>query len=315
MGRKRDLNQPIRGRQGGIALILVLWSLVLLTVIAGTLTMTVRTELSMTRNLVDEIRGRALAEAGLNYVLASYTAGGNTSLREALPADGQLREWYFEGYKLRVGLVGEDGRINLNLADEALIKGALAGVGLEADLAQTVGDAIVDWRDTDNLRSLHGAEDRDYEMAGYAYGAKDNRFESVDELGLVYAVNKQLFERISPLFTVDSGVKTINPSHASRPVLLSIPGISEDQVNAFLVARDERGPFDSAPATLEGGGSYAASTRSHVYRLLTDVQLDNGFRLRAEMTVDLRPRGRKRYRILRIRYNAPISGTGLSQVQ
>ncbi len=294
--------------QRGIALILVLWTLVLLTVIAGSLTTTVRTELSMTRNLLDEVQGRGLLDAGFTYVLANYLGANRSEVETMLPDDGRLREWIFDGHKLRVGLTGEDAKIDLNLADDEFIKNALLSAGLEAEQAEAIGDAIADWRDEDDLHRLAGAEDPEYERAGYPYGAKNGKFESVTELGLIYGVDKTLYDRIVPLFTVNSGAKTVNPRYADRAVLLAIPGVSEDQVDEFIQARDSEAEMGS-PAVFSGADRrYTASTASQVYRLISEVELPGGLKLRGEMTVDLRPRGRKRYRILRVSYNAPVSG-------
>lgn len=301
--------------QRGIALILVLWTLVLLTVIAGSLTTTVRTELSMTRNLLDEVQGRGLLDAGFTYVLANYLGANRAEVEEMLPDDGRLREWSFDGHKLRVGLTGEDARIDLNLADEEFIKNALLSVGLEVEEAEAIGDAIADWRDADDLHRLAGAEDPEYERAGYPYGAKDGRFESVTELGLVYGVNKTLYDRIVPLFTVNSGAKTINPKHADRAVLLAIPGISVDQVDEFIQARDSETQIGSQAVLSGGDKRYTASTASGVYRLISEIELPGGLKLRGQMTVDLRPRGRNRYRILQVSYNAPVSGIVAGQEQ
>lgn len=302
-------------RQRGIALLLVLWALVLLTVIAGSLTTTVRTELSMAASLVSEVRGRALIDAGFTYVLANYLGANRSELKERLPADGQLREWVYDGHLLKVGLTGEDGRIDLNLADEALIKGALLSVGLEAQVAEEVGDAIADWRDVDDLHRLAGAEDAEYESAGYLYGAKDGRFESVAELGLVYGVNKTIYDQIAPLFTVHSGAKTINPQYADRAVLLAIPGSSADLVDVFIENRDSKNPLDTGIVLPIPDKRYIAPADGGVYRIRCSVELPSGLDLYGEMIVDLRPRGRKRYRILQVSYNAPAPGAGVGQEQ
>jgi general secretion pathway protein K len=293
--------------QKGVALILVLWTLVLLTVIAGSLVTATRSELSMTRNLLDEVQGRGVIEAGFTYVLASYLWGNRVEVEEVLPADGQLRDWSFAGHPVRVGLIGEEVKIDLNLADEELIKGALLAVGLEDDEAEQLRDAIADWRDVDDLHRLVGAEDPEYESAGYSYGAKDGKFDTVAELGLVYGMTKVIYDRIAPLFTVYSGTKTINPMHAGREVLMAIPGVSEDQVNDFLESRDTENPLDSPAIFPAADKRYISTGESGIYRIISEVESPSGHQLRGEMMVDLRPRGRNRYRILHVSYNAGTS--------
>ena len=302
-------------KEQGAALVLVLWVLVLLTVIAGSLTVSTRTELSMARNIVDEVRARGLIDAGFAYVLARYLGGNRAEAEEDLPADGQLRAWVYDGHKLWIGLIGEDVKIDLNLADEELIKGALQSVGLEDGEAESLRDAIADWRDVDDLHRLSGAEDPEYESAGYPYGAKDARFDTVAELGLVYGMTKEIYNQIFPLFTVNSGTKTVNPRYADRSVLLAVPGVTVEQVDTYIEARAAEGDLDSATEFPVSDKKYVSTADSGVYRLSSVVELDGGHKIRGEMTIDLRPRGRKRYRILQVSYNAPIGNVSIKQDQ
>ena len=56
-------------RQTGIALVLVLWIISLLTVMALGLTTTQRTESALTQNQLDGARFRAMAEAAINLTV------------------------------------------------------------------------------------------------------------------------------------------------------------------------------------------------------------------------------------------------------
>jgi hypothetical protein len=53
------------GGQGGLALVVVLWVLVLLALMAASFTRTTRTEVNITRNLIDNAEAEALADAGV----------------------------------------------------------------------------------------------------------------------------------------------------------------------------------------------------------------------------------------------------------
>ena len=59
-------------RQRGIALMLVMWVLTLLTVMAVSLTVSRRTEIALTDNQVESARFRALAEAAIAYTALHY---------------------------------------------------------------------------------------------------------------------------------------------------------------------------------------------------------------------------------------------------
>ena len=73
----------------------------------------------------------------------------------------------------------EDGKIDLNAAPDELLRGLFVSAGLDEDAGAALVDAIVDFRDEDDLTRLNGAEDRDYADAGLPYGAKDAPFEAV----------------------------------------------------------------------------------------------------------------------------------------
>ena len=290
-----------KGKQQGIALVLVLWSLVLLTTIAGSISMASRTELSMTRNLVDEVRGRGLVDAGFAYVMSKYV--GKSVPDEDLPADGRLREWQFDGVSIKVGLVGESAKINLNMADEELLLGGFLSAGIEQEEAESLRDAVMDWRDADDIHRLLGAEDPEYENEGYSYGAADKKFESVTELGLVMGMTQEVMTRVEPLFTVYSNAKTINPDFASREVLLSIPGISEELVDQFIADREANEDEDNPVTFPFSDQRFLAKNQTGVYRIFSLVDMGGGHQVYGEMVVDLRSRGIKKYQILQVRYN------------
>jgi general secretion pathway protein K len=136
--------------------------------------------------------------------------------------------------------VDEGAKIDLNSAAEALLKGLLTVVGgLDEAAAQPLVDAIVDWRDADELRRPNGAEVAEYRAANRNYGPTNVPFETVGELQRVLGMTPALFSRLGPNLTVYSRQSGVNPATASREVLLSIPGASAEQVDAFLVQRQE----------------------------------------------------------------------------
>ena len=96
--------------------------------------------------------------------------------------------------------------------------------------------AIADWRDRDQLRRLNGAERDDYLRAGRPLLPDDGPFASVTMLRYVAGVDDPLYERIAPYLTVmgDGGV---NLNTAPRPVLLAMPGITEEAATRLLAER------------------------------------------------------------------------------
>ncbi len=190
-------------RNRGIALVVVLWILALLALIATLFIKDVRTDASLARNLLEQTEAQALAEAGLALAVAGlstqYERGG-------LRADGTVYEYKLGAGQLRFAIYDEGGKIDLNAAPSELIAAHLAGAGgLSEPESVALADAIVDFRDPDDLRRLQGAEAADYRAEGSLYRPKNLPFETVDELGAVLGMTEELFRAVVDGFTVHSG--------------------------------------------------------------------------------------------------------------
>lgn len=83
------------------------------------------------------------------------------------------------------GLVDESSRLNLNTATVAMLQGL---PGMTAEFAA----AIVDWRDGNSDIGEGGAESESYQRLNPPRNCKNARFESVDELRLVYGATIEM---------------------------------------------------------------------------------------------------------------------------
>jgi general secretion pathway protein K len=115
--------------QRGIALILVLWVMTLLAVIAGSFVYAARSNTLVSGNLVSQARARLLADAGIErgiYEVLRPAADSERWQTRSLPYPVTL-----DTAQIQVTLRDEAARIDLNMADEALLKGlvAVAGTG------------------------------------------------------------------------------------------------------------------------------------------------------------------------------------------
>jgi general secretion pathway protein K len=230
-----------RGAQRGIALLMVLWVLTLLTIIAVGLTAAQRTESALASNQLASARFQAAAEAGVGWAILNLLAPSTVFDEDAetwLP-DGTPRLWTFAGETLEIGVSDEASRIDLNKASRDLLESVLAAVGLAQDEASAIADAIEDWRDTDDLAGLNGAEDDDYEDAGRSYGAKDGPFDSVEELQQVLGVDPELYRMLAPALTVDSSRAKPNLEFAPPLVQAAVQGISLEEAELRQEEQDE----------------------------------------------------------------------------
>ncbi|MFZ5465923.1 MAG: general secretion pathway protein GspK [Pseudomonadota bacterium] len=271
------------GRARGLALVLVLWVLALLGTLAMGYSAISRTEVLLTRNTVDGARLRAAAEAGV--ALAVMGLGQPDALKR-WRSDGTPYAGQFDGMDLRVAVLDEMGRIDLNEAGDELIGAVLSHAGVLPDQQGALLAAILDFRDEDHEQRLMGAEDDDYRAMGLPYGAKDGDFEDIEELRLVPGMTPEIYERLRPLVTVHSGHGGVNPWVAGRDVLLALPGATAEAVDAFLVARDlsamdPGGPPPPAPVGIGGGFLTRRVSPVHVVRVEASIPGGAAFRLEA----------------------------------
>jgi len=244
-----------RAAQRGIALMLVLWILALLTIIAVGLTAAQRTESALARNQLAAARFDAAADAAISWavlnLLAPATAFEDEEVDPWVP-DGSARPWSFAGETLEIRVFNEASRIDLNKAPRDLLEDLLSAAGLAADEASALADAIEDWRDRDDLTGLNGAEDDDYENAGRSYGAKDGPFDSVEELQLVLGVDQALYRTLAPALTVDSNRAKPDMQFAPLLVQAALQGTTLEELKKELEARAE--PVDSNAVVVARGG-------------------------------------------------------------
>ena len=141
----------------------------------------------------------------------------------------------FAGGAYRVDIQDESGKINLNTVSAEQLRALAEAAGIPKEDADIIADSILDWRDSDKLFRLNGAEDDYYQTMNPPYKSKNSRFDTVEELLLVKGITPTYFygypERtvdgsvvykygLSRYFTVYSNRNQINVNYAPLPVLL-----------------------------------------------------------------------------------------------
>jgi len=200
------------GRERGFALLMVLWTLLLLAFIATVFNDNARTEVLLARNLVANARAEALADGGVYRAALGLTR----SPREGgFRGDGQVYVWHPSSAEaglpesgeapeeqVRFTIRDEGGKVNLNQATAPLLRELLIAVGVEPEKSAELADAIVDFRDEDNEKERQGAEARDYKRARLPWGPKNDAFVLVDELTYVLGMTPDIYRRVAPLLTI-----------------------------------------------------------------------------------------------------------------
>ena len=294
----------MRSRQKGIALVLVLWVSVLITVLLASFSLSARVEALQGRNLLDSTRARYAAEAGLHR--AAYELRGNNPDTRWV-ADGRVYPIEFEGAEIEVEIYDETGKVDLNVAEPMLLAALFELGGAEKNDAEALAAAVVDWRDPDDLVGVNGAEAGEYKGAGLPYKPRNAPFETVSELQQVLGMSFELYRELEPLLTIYSGRAQPNPAFAAPEVLQLIPGMTPDSVQLFVQQREQAptGPGGQAQMTLDlpDGTPVVAQGGGLTYTIRSRAKLPGGATSSLEATVRLGASmvARRPFRIVRWR--------------
>jgi general secretion pathway protein K len=279
----RRLARRGRGTRGA-ALVIVLWLLVLLTTLAGSHAYNAHVETRLAGNRLELARARHAAEAGVYRGILELF---RPPLRGRWVADGSAHAMAVDDTAVTVSLTNAAGLVDLNQAPPELLR-VLMGVLTDDPTEQdSLVDAVLDWRDPDDLVRAHGAERRDYQALARV-GPRNGPFATPIELRYVLGLSALAVERLRPLVTVWSGFAGINPRFAPPELLAAMPGADEERVGSYV---EGRGASRLAGAPMVGG----------VQGLLTDVESQacvvaavatrpNGTRARVTAVVNLRAR-------------------------
>jgi len=278
----------------GIALFMVLWVLILLSAIATEFCFAMRTEVNMVRNFKEQTEAYYIALAGLNRAIYELLRNESSPEKKKLltdeneeMAETSLR-WRmntdippvpFAGGRFNVRIGNEAGKININTADEPLLKMMLNRFEIEEQEKNIIVDSIMDWRDENDLHRMNGAENDYYQSLPKPYDCKNGDFDAIEELLMVRGITPEIFfgglKNIVTAFKDDgskrgkimrrsskTGASKICINAASRAMLLSLPQMTDDLAQSIIDFRKEA-DFKSLGevATLLGADVYGAISR------------------------------------------------------
>ena len=271
------------GQQPGFALITVLWAAMILALIVQSVLVTGRTEARLANNREALAQLGAIADAGLNIAILRLL---DPRLNGQPPIDGSPFTASFAGHALRLAIQDEAGKIDLNTAQDELLRRLFRSVGADPESAGALKDRILDWREAGIGKRLNGAKAPEYRAAGLAYGPRNGSFATVEEVQLVLGMTPELFAAIAPALTVYSQTPLVDPSFAPAEVLRALPGMDEAAIATLLQSRSSA---TARPAIMLG----------HAFTIISETAGPDALRARRSAVIRLTGRPNAPYWIYR----------------
>ena len=283
--------------QKGVALVLVLWILLLVTISTGAYTLTARMDQLEAHTVLSGTQARMAAEAGIN--LAVLSMRDPDELNRIIP-DGRSYYMNFEGTEVEVQVTDERGKLNINGASDETFIYLLTANGVDGSDAELLAAAIADWKDNDDIERANGAEAPAYESAGLAVGPANRPFVMVEELLQVIGMSWDLYTRMSRGLTVYSEGSEPDAAYAPVEALMALPDMSVEDARNFVAERHSQESLTGLDLELPNGEVAMARGRGLTYSILAKATLPNGIWDQVEATIRLGGSSDGRpYRVLR----------------
>ncbi len=259
---------------------MVLWLMAMLIALSLSFSYMSRIAFRGTQNARDLTKAAFLAEAGINKAIIEL------QYRKVRPDD--LAVWQIDGQFVStvladgtsiVRVMPTTAKVDINTADEQLLRGLLKALNIDSDTQDIIVDSILDWKDADDLTRLHGAESDYYMSLDQPYKAKNGNFDSTDELLFVRGVTKEIFygtgsqKGLREFITVFSQSSKINVNAAPKEVLMAIPGIGEEYAKAIIEYRTQNAFKTNdevkalIPAGFQTAMNYIDLTEGNIYTI------------------------------------------------
>jgi general secretion pathway protein K len=306
-----------RHGERGIALVVVLWTLVMLAMLTLGFSVSSRTEARVAANGAEQTRLRALLRGGVELAVLGL---GTADDERGWHADGTAYPAEIDGGRVTVRIRDEAGRIDLNRADAdtlqrliTVVMGTPEGAPrlAAAILHQRGGDAAPAGSDPTAARPPPAGQngpqpapptkatprartDPDDPAAG-------RPFQSREELRQVPGITRAIADALMPHVTVLSPAAGINPFAAGPMVLQALPGVTKAQAEAVVRARREKPaptPERLAAMLPADDANLLRTAAGPIYAVTVDAVTSRGGRGRVEAVVWIAADSQAFYRIL-----------------
>ncbi|HEY7898675.1 MAG TPA: hypothetical protein VIC03_09725 [Gemmatimonadaceae bacterium] len=254
----------------GFALIAILWLIVAMAAIGLDDTAGARSSLATAQNRMELARSTWHAEGCGEVVRAASDAAVGDTLIPATAAWDTLDRTIqslgagFPGCAFSTRAAGD--RLNVNTADGDALSAAFIASGVDEGRADSMADALLDWRDADTIPRLRGAEASWYRANGRSLPT-NRPFEDEAQIHLVRgfeAADSQI-----ALLGVESGKILLD--RAPLPVIASLPGMTGETVARIAELRWRREPVGDIDALAASLSADARTKLTSAYQQLRQL--------------------------------------------
>ncbi|GAB0120258.1 hypothetical protein [Acidisoma sp. 7E03] len=201
-----------RRREGGFALLIVLWSLALLSLILSELLSAGRSATLLAGEVRAAATDRAAADGAIAEAIYHLLGHGG-----AWSPDGSAHEIAIGTARVTVEARSLASSINPNLASTGLLAGLFQSAGLAAEQARTLAQAVTAWRSKPATKAEAEARTAAYRRAGLPFAPPGQPFADLSELRFVLGMTPALLATITPVLSLD---QSGDPDAALAPPLV-----------------------------------------------------------------------------------------------
>ncbi len=239
--------------QRGFVLVAVIWLAGLIAAITTGFVVKVRVDALTASNIVRNTQAELIADG-----MARLAAWRLATVAQPTNTTQTVCMWR-KGLTVDVRVQDHAGLADINILPPEFFAELLRGLGADDRKAKEISEAILDFRDGDNVAQSGGIEPKTYPERNF--GPKNAPYEAIEELDQLPGMDENLYRSVLPLVTVNSSQPGIDP--ASAPLALR---------KAFN--QSASGAFTGSLANFVG------ASQGRTFGLDVRVTADNGARYR-----------------------------------
>ena len=183
------MRASVNNNRKGLVIIAVLWTVVVLIAIVAVLGRQTRLDMKVCMARMDAVRCKWACRAGVEKAIAVLNTDEteNDTLLDTWAENAEdFNDVMLERCVLNIRVVDESSKLDINAATKEQLMGL-------PYMFEEIADAIIDWRDADDIPSGLGVESGYYEGLDFPYRARNGPFRTIRELLMVKDVTEDLF--------------------------------------------------------------------------------------------------------------------------